>query len=283
MKLQTMLLPTGHWLAVVTGDPLPEKHVEVLKELFKKSGALEVLHAPAGNIEIVNAVVASEAIFYSHAEPEVEIEVEDEEPVDADPVFVRASPLGTFLDRIYDEINQFPKPAPSQHFTDTLTFDDMTRSAWEKVQDGAEVSPAGLLKLTDEQKAEHAGLTKADLESGTAELDDNAAAQVQQHHFPPTGRRSTDGCPCYPDGRMTVDAPCDNCPLDRGFGDLAVGDRVRVTGHESLWDSTGIQGYEGVVCRLQDRSPLTGGPVVWVGQELDDYTYAVRPGDLERI
>ena len=90
LKFQTMLLPTGHWLAVVTGDPLPEKHVEVLKELFKKSGALEVLHAPAGNIEIVNAVVDSEAIFYSHAEPEVEIEVEDEEPVDADPVFVPA-------------------------------------------------------------------------------------------------------------------------------------------------------------------------------------------------
>lgn len=254
MKLKTMLLPTGKFVLIVQFDedhePLEQDQRAAFHGLRKDIGAVSCLMTNE-DVVVEDALIDEGAIEH----------VED----------VEFAAGGWVQPGATAEVNETGK-------------DEQVLSAFQAVKGGAWLTPAGLLDLTDEQKAEHAGLTKADLESGTAELDDEAAAQVQQHHFPPTGRRSTDGCPCYPDGRMTVDASCDNCPLDRGFGDLAVGDRVRVTAEKSLYGLTGIQGYEGVVSRLQDAErSVTGEPVVWVGADEDDDMYALRPGDVERI
>ncbi len=241
----------------------------------------------------------------------------------AEPVLTIDDPQ-SYVDNFLRAIREFLRAIREAEEAEEAVIAPQTAATFELVLDGAKLKDNGLVQLTEEQKANWRGAElepelKAALneeaqldalqqghlfDDVSAAVTDEQAARIRQQvdAFLDDGNDdpdedlgdalgvtpvtvTQDKCPCYPEGRMTVDAACDNCPLDRGFGDLTVGDRIRVKVDESLYGSEDLQGYEGVVCELveSDAIGVTSQPVVWVGPTVDDSDYVVRPQDVERI
>ncbi len=310
LKIKTMLLPTGKFALVFEReDPsrLSKNQVDALSDFRRNVGAVAGLLVTE-KVAVEDAMVDPSAVEHTeHVEAEAP-------PLDLGRWFDWSTVSSRLPLRHADNL-----PRAIREWEEVV---QETAATFKLVQNGAELKDNGLVQLTEEQKDNWPGAElEPELQAALNEeaqldalqqgylLDDVSAAvsdeqagriRQQVEAFVDDGNDDPDEdlrdalgvtpvtvtqdvCPCYPEGRMTVDAACDNCPLDRGFGNLTVGDRVRVKVDESLYGSTGIKGYEGVATQLRNGPIGYEGPVVWVGPTMDENRYIVRAQDVERI
>jgi hypothetical protein len=170
IQLKTMLFPTGTFALIADGEDflgLTKGQHKVLQQFAKGVGAVELLVAPKASFLPVDALVDEQAVHTVHEVTEeedideVDLEVAGEEPEEE-----QAAPVKTLADYLNTVFAQMTRPQTEHHLH--FEADPATSRAFDLVQGGADVSPAGLIVLTDEQKAEQDGLTEEELTGMTA-------------------------------------------------------------------------------------------------------------------
>jgi hypothetical protein len=165
MKLQSMLLPTGEFVLIASEATRPV-HPDGLAEFREKSGAAAMLFTNEP-VEVENAFVDENAV---RADERVvsywqEDEVPDEED---DPVshlsLVQPNGVGPGPDADLEGVVTEADIALPEGFKTDITAErqkslgELHDETLRLLEAGAGVSPAGLVKLTDEQKAARQGV-----------------------------------------------------------------------------------------------------------------------------